>query len=183
MKFLFKILVYLGFFFGSINCKAQIYRSCTSSLEFEKGKDTIADAQVMKTFMIYNSGTGEFIFKLDISSIVTGKGNLDDKFDDLKDQIVLFKGNYVGQANELVSGTNDKKDRTFSGIISLNGNSQNCNIIVQSVNYADKTESKTLKLDILFDIDPVKLNIPVLKDLTQNPVEVEVDGGFVNLVN
>jgi hypothetical protein len=182
MKFLHVIFICL-IFSVSYKGNAQIYRSCTSTLEFEKGKDTVADAKVLKTFMIYNSGTGEFIFKLDVSSIVTGKPKLDDKFGDLRDQVILFKGNYVGQAYELISGTNDKKERVFSGIISLNGNSQNCNIIVQSVNFADKTESKTLKLDILFDLDPIKLNIPVLKDITQNPVEVEVDGGFVNLVN
>ncbi len=184
MKFRSKpIAVYIAFIFAAFTCNAQMYRSCTGTLEYEQSKDTAADARVLNTFMIYNLGTGEFVFKMDLSSVVTGKRKLDSLFNGLNDQILLFKGNYVGQAFELVSGSNDKKERTFSGILSLNANSQNCTIRVQSVNYSEKTDSKNLKLDITFEADPAKLNIPVLKDLTKNSVEIEVNGGFVNILN
>jgi hypothetical protein len=183
MKLKILLLVFCAGIFSVLTSSAQIYRSCTSTMEFEKGKDTLSDAKALKTYMIYNSGAGEFTFKIDLSSIITGNTLMDAKFADLEDQYILFKGNYVGQADELVSGTNDKKNRTFTGTISLNSNSQTCTILVQSVNYADKTESKSLKLDIVFDLDPIKLNIPLLKELTQAPIEVEVNGGYVNLVN
>ena len=183
MKLKILILAFCLGIFSTLTSSAQIYRSCTSTMEFEKGKDTLSDAKALKTYMIYNSGAGEFTFKIDLNSIVTGNILFDAKFADLEDQYIIFKGNNTGQANELVTTANDKKDRTFSGTISMNSISQACTIIVQSVNYADKTESKSLKLDIIFDLDPIKLNIPVLKDMTKDPIEVEVNGGYVNLVN
>lgn len=183
MKSFLKIAALYLALFTANTCSAQIYRSCESTMQFEKGKDTIADAKALKTYMIYNSGTGEFTFKIDLSSVSTGTVQWDTKFAALEDQYILFKGNYVGQAYELISGANDKKERIFSGIISMNSSSQNCNIIVQSVNYADKTENKSLKLDLIFDLEAIRLNVPVLKDLSKNPIEVEVNGGYVNLVN
>jgi WD40 repeat protein len=183
MKLKLFVSVFYLTLFTALNSSAQIYRSCTSTLEFDKSKDTLADAKAMKTYMIYNSGSGEFIFKMDLSSIETGNTIMDAKFADLEDQFILFKGNYVGQATELVSGMNDEKNRTFAGTLSMNSISQACNIVVQSVNYADKTENKSLKLDIIFVLDPIKLNIPLLKDLTQKPIDVEVNGGYVNLLN
>jgi hypothetical protein len=176
------LMLIVGVFFP-MTFSAQIYRSCTCTMEFERGKDTLADARASKTYMILNTGSGEFNLKIDLNSVVTQNTLLNAKFADLEDQYVVFKGNYVGQANELVSGMNDERNRSFAGTISMNSISQACNIIVQSVNYADKTESKSLKLDIIFILDPIKLNVPILKDMTKDPIEVEITGGYVNLVN
>jgi len=170
-------------FFSVLTSSAQIYRSCTSTMEFEKGKDTLADAKALKAYMIYNSGSGEFIFKIDLSSVVTGTPKWDTKFSAIEDQTIVFKGNYVGQANELLTTPNDERNRAFTGTLYMNSNWQICTVIVQSINFADKTENKSLKLDIIFDLDPVKLNVPVLKEMTQDPIEIEVKGGYVNLVN
>ncbi len=131
-------------------------------------------------YMNLSLSTGEFFLKADLSDIRTGDGRLDSAISTKGPQPFMFKGKIT--ENLLVFGEpgNIEKSYNLEGQLTFNNSTLMCVAQYDPVNYGEKSETKSYRMDFKLAIDPTKMAILGLENKISKQLVFEVMDGIVN---
>ncbi len=160
---------------------SDIYTAQTKLLiqsEDIKGNPFVAFSE--SASMNLSLSTGDFLLRADMSDIRTGDRRLDSIVATKGPQPFIFKGKIV--ENLLVFGeeANDEKNYNLEGILTINNLSLSCVAQYDPVNFGEKSETKSYRMDFKLAVDPTKMAILGLENKISKQLVFEVMDGIVN---
>jgi len=131
-------------------------------------------------YMNLSLSTGEFVLKADMADIRTGDGRLDSILSTKGPQPFLFKGKIVENLLIFADQTQDGQDYNLEGQLMINNLALNCVAQYDPVNFGEKSETKSYRMDFKLVVDPAKMAILGLENKISKQLVFEVMDGIVN---
>jgi hypothetical protein len=170
--------------FAGIHLSAQssdIYTTQTKLLiqsEDNKAKPFTAFSE--SAFMNLSLSTGEFLLKADMSDMKTGDRQLDSLIATKGSQPFTFKGKIVENLMLFGEQANDEKSYNLEGQLTINNTSLACVAQYDPVNFGEKTQTNSYRMDFKLSVDPTKITILGLENKLNRQLVFEVMDGIVN---
>lgn len=184
MRTLYTLITFLFLFLTGAHLSAQssdIYTTQTKLLiqsEDNKGKPFTAFSE--SAFMNLSLSTGEFLLKADLADLKTGDRRLDSLIAAKGSQPFIFKGKIVENLMLFGEQANDEKSYNLEGQLTINNISLACVAQYDPVNFGEKNQTNSYRMDFKLSVDPAKMAILGLENKLNKQLVFEVMDGIVN---
>ena len=184
MKTAHTLIAFVFLFFAGVHLSAQssdIYTTQTKLLiqsEDNKGKPFTAFSE--SAYMNLSLSTGEFLLKADMSDIKTGNRGLDSLIASKGSQPFIFKGKIVENLMLFGEQANDEKSYNLEGQLTINNMSLACVAQYDPVNFGEKNQTNSYRMDFKLSVDPTKMAILGLENKLNKLLVFEIMDGIVN---
>lgn len=173
--FLFTIMVSLA--------QAQPYHKTAKVELLGIANDTAFKAISRECIIVYKGYKNLFEITIPMGSFSSNKPAIDSLFKSLDDQNMVITGEVEGSVFDLLQKENSDNDDKLEGDLSINGQKSRINESYHIYTGLSRQQGeKTMFLDLRFYFDPSYFEIDN-QGMLSNPVELIIQGGFVNQKN
>lgn len=131
-------------------------------------------------FMILNLTNGDFLLQTDAARLETGNNKLDSILQSKGSQIISFKGNATANLFLFNKPNSEEKLYDMPGQLFINNFSINCVAQFNPLNYSEKPDQQSYRMDFRLSVDPGKLFIYGLESKINKQITITIKGGKLN---
>lgn len=142
-----------------------------------------AEAENFYAVLSFSTATNQLRVNLNLSDFSFIDSRRDSIFNTYIGKTLIYRAILPGNIFDIYREINDGKEYELNGELTIDNVVVPCNAFFDPLNMTDKNNNTTLRLDLLIPIDPIKMNIGLLKEHFKNPIELVILAGSLNIVN
>lgn len=148
--------------------------------ETKSGSEMRMNSDLAQMFLSLSSG--DFTLNINLSTLISNDRLQDSVLRNSGDQLLTYKGNIGESLVAFTEHQNDEKVYNMLGNLSLNGSVFQNTAQFDPINFADRNETKSYRLDFKMSVDADKLKIKGLENKLSQQVVFEIVAGRLNIV-
>jgi len=132
--------------------------------------------------MFLSLSSGDFTLNLNLASLSADDKLLDSILRNMGDQMMVYKGNVGESLIAFTEHQNDEKIYDMTGNLSLNGSVFQNVAQFDPINFADRNDTRSYRLDFKMSVDADKLKIKGLENKLTRQVVFEIIAGRLYMI-
>lgn len=179
-KYFYFLLIVFAF---ANDISAQYAKESKVVLQTSGRDKKMAEAENFYGVLTFSTGTNQLMLRLNMSDFTFIDYRKDSIFNTYIGKTLTYRATLPGNIFDIYKAINDGKEYELTGELTVDNTTVPCNAVFDPINVTDKNNNNTLRLDLVIPIDPLKMNITLLKDHFKNSIELSIIAGSLNITN